>query len=513
MSQMQNSLEGRRRFGERDMTILEKSDQEQKALREFVSSHDRYSQGEKRALHFDSVVAFNKAWDVALNARGEFEANHAPESTARILLSSSATAYDILQHMDPILRLVKDFGAPYGGMAIGTISFLFTIRDRVAGLKFYWHIYNDDHELDHQLQSKIVHTYDSFISYCIVAIKYYTKGSLRRWTKALFGSPTLEARALEVQKAIVEVRYKGEELLNKNVDAMKEQLASQTRIIEQLRDEQRGNRLLKIKELLNLRGYSIRHESEPLQKYRGDLNVIMEYRWHELESMRGYRLEKFRNHPNFQTWQDSSHSCMLVLAGYNNESVYSDRECWLSSIALDMIESFRKSEESDPYAFYVLGRQEHNLLAPVLSRVILQLLTLNPQVLQNEKQYIELCAELEEYRGAVEVEKQSHNEQENGNTITKLLQKVALRVLNLFEQTRPIWIILDRVDQCKLGKKDDRKKLMKALVHLLEKAAVKVRVLVVVNGWDWRVDKVSDEFGQIHQESVIVHTEEQKTAS
>lgn len=269
---------------------------------------------------------------------------------------------------------------------------------------------------------------------------------------------------------------------------------------------------MKIKTLLNLKGYSIEQHSEPLQKYRGDLNHIAEYRWQGLESMRGSRLEKFRNHPKFQTWRDSSHSCMLVLAGYN-ESPYLDGECWLSSIALDMIENFRKSEESDPYAFYILGRQEHNLLVPVLSRIILQLLTLNPQVLQNEKQYAELHAELEEYQGAVEVEKQSNNEQEYGNTINTLLQKVALRVLNLFDQAGPVWIILDRVDRCKSGKNDQRKKLMKALVHLLEKAVVKVRVLVVVNGGDWKVDEVSDEFGQIHHESVIVHREEQNIAS
>jgi hypothetical protein len=33
------------------------------------------------------------------------------------------------------------------------------------------------------------------------------------------------------------------------------------------------------------------------------------------------------------------------------------------------------------------------------------------------------------------------------------------------------------------------------LVHLVERAKVKVRVLAVVNRFDWRVDKLGDELG------------------
>lgn len=52
------------------------------------------------------------------------------------------------------------------------------IRDRLAGFEVYRHIYNDNHELDRQLQYKIVRAYESFIGFCIVSTKYYTMGSL-----------------------------------------------------------------------------------------------------------------------------------------------------------------------------------------------------------------------------------------------------------------------------------------------------------------------------------------------
>lgn len=36
-------------------------------------------------------------------------------------------AHEILPHIDPIIQIVKAVGAPYGGMAIGTITFLLTV--------------------------------------------------------------------------------------------------------------------------------------------------------------------------------------------------------------------------------------------------------------------------------------------------------------------------------------------------------------------------------------------------
>ncbi|KAI0106667.1 hypothetical protein F4814DRAFT_428650 [Daldinia grandis] len=527
MSQEKGSSKGTRLFSKSDIAVLEKSDQKQKRLRDFVNSHDRFSEKEKHILQLDSVDAFSRIWANTLRASHE----HDVGPTAQRLQRFTDTAVVVLQHVNPILQLVKDFGAPYGGMAVGTILFLFTIarnrakmesdisdtisqiHDRVAGLRLYQHIYNDDHELDHQLQSKIVKAYEKFIDFCIVAIKYYSKGSMRRWAKVLWGSSTtLENSAHEVQQAIVSVRYMSEELLNKNVYALKEKLTCQREDIKKLREAQNSTRLIKIKKLIGLKEYSMEDEFEQLRKYQYEFNANLEYQWPHLEQMRGARLEEFKNHVDFQLWRDSLRSCMLVLTGYNNVSVYSTGRCWLSSIALDMIESFRKSEQGDPCAYYILEHQEHSIL-PVLSRIIVQLLMLNPQALGNDKQYEELRAEAEKYRTTPKAKPQSNSEHghEYSDTANVLLQKVALRVLNMCDRTKPVWIILDRVDNCKSGNVNHRKKLMKALVYLLENAAVKVRVLVVVNGYDWKADNERDEFGQSRHESIIVHTAEQST--
>jgi CTP:phosphocholine cytidylyltransferase-like protein len=49
-----------------------------------------------------------------------------------------------------------------------------------------------------------------------------------RWLKAMGGPTPFKAKASEIQKIIVEVRYMSEELLNKNVDNIKKLTISQS---------------------------------------------------------------------------------------------------------------------------------------------------------------------------------------------------------------------------------------------------------------------------------------------
>ncbi len=60
------------------------------------------------------------------------------------------------------------------------------IGDRLVGLKVYRHIYNEDHELDQELQSKTVLAYDSFISFSMEAIKYYSMGAKSEFSYLFF---------------------------------------------------------------------------------------------------------------------------------------------------------------------------------------------------------------------------------------------------------------------------------------------------------------------------------------
>lgn len=109
--------------------VVEKSDREQRRFHAFVGNHGEFSDKEKSTLQFDSAAAFESFWHTTTDAKRKFEASHEHGAgrVAQTVQNFAASAYDILHHMEPILDLVKDFGAPYGGMAIGTISFFFAV--------------------------------------------------------------------------------------------------------------------------------------------------------------------------------------------------------------------------------------------------------------------------------------------------------------------------------------------------------------------------------------------------
>ncbi|KAM0258111.1 hypothetical protein ACHAQJ_004016 [Trichoderma viride] len=532
MFQESHSSKVKKRFNDLDIAVIRKSDEEQKELHSFVSNRGQFSAEEKHALQIESVSEFEKYWNLTTDSKSKFEASHENgKGLARQKVQDFAvSAYNVLQQIAPIVQLVQNFGAPYGGIAIGTISFLFTIKlnhtskvaknrarmetsisdtllqisDRAAGLKVYQHIYNDNDELDQQLQSKIVQAYENFMSFCMEATRYYSKGGMTRWFKAIMGSSqSLEDRAAKAQKSIVDVRLMSEELLSKNVAKIKELNIRQLEENKVLQMGQDSGRLYKIQTLLSLKTYSRESEFEVLQKYQRDINAHLDQSWSSLELMRGPRLEAFEKDPKIQAWRYSQRSCMLVLAGYNYGLDASVGKCWLSPVALDMITTMKETRPGDPYAFYILGHRESDPFHHVLSCIIFQLLTPSHKALQNGAQYAELCAEIEEYQAA----KGETKARLNKGKPDLILQKVALRILKMLDQNKTVWIILDRVDQCKPDSKTKhRKNLMKSLVYLLENATVKIRILAVVNGHDWNVEEQSDEFGASDPSSVIVHT-------
>lgn len=174
-------------------------------------------------MNVQSREDFESFWKTTQGARAQYDAKRESGMgrAAKGMTNLAASAHDILQNISPILELVRDFGAPYGGMAIGTICFVFVVRfpatalfakdwlglrlsnveqvarnrarmeeqiattfsnikDRLPGIKVYQRIYADDHELDRELQTKIVEAYNNFVGFCMEAFEFYTRGGLRK---------------------------------------------------------------------------------------------------------------------------------------------------------------------------------------------------------------------------------------------------------------------------------------------------------------------------------------------
>lgn len=57
---------------------------------------------------------------------------------------------------------------------------LAAIGDRLSGLQLYKEIYNEEHELDQELQNKMVQAYNRFNAFCVIAVQFYSASGLRQ---------------------------------------------------------------------------------------------------------------------------------------------------------------------------------------------------------------------------------------------------------------------------------------------------------------------------------------------
>ncbi|RYO75236.1 hypothetical protein DL762_010104 [Monosporascus cannonballus] len=341
------------------------------------------------------------------------------------------------------------------------------IHDRLPGVNIYQHIYNENDELDQLLQSKIVDAYDSFIGFCIAALDFYACGGFRRMIRALKSHGDLDEQTSRVQKAVVDVRLVCEELLSKNVNAVKINLEEvKTLNIEQqhtiedlkhriteLQSDRDFDNLEKIRELLGLEAFS--HEAHLAQLNNHRRSVAAEFQrknWYS-EKTPDEQLCVVVSDPVYKEWLDSPHSRVLVLSGENY--VIGASHCWVSPVALGLIAKLMAGTTPgpDPCVFYLLG----------------------------------LCE--------------------------RTLEKIARRALNMFGAGKTVWIVLDRVDKCRAasgprGKSHRRssRALLETLVHLVERATARVKVLGVVNRADWHVEEQADELGEEQEGNVVIRT-------
>ncbi|CAG8959339.1 hypothetical protein HYFRA_00013109 [Hymenoscyphus fraxineus] len=481
---------------------------------------EKFTKSEQSALNVDSKEAFEIFWKGALsNKRGfDVKREHGRRRAGKKVTSLSSSAYDIIQNFGSLVNIIKDFGAPFGGMAIGTICFLLTIaknrtkmeiqindtllqiRDRLPGVKMYQQIYDDDTELGQHLQSKIVDAYDSFILFCVEASEFYSMRAINRWINSFGNNTDLDDKAMSVQNAIVDVRRVSEELLNRTVTEVK-------RINLELLEGRDQERLEKIRVDLRLEVYSPEAHQARLKRHKSDLEA--EFGSHyEFESPL-YKIVE--NDAKFQAWRSSKTSRLLLLSGRN--SVYDAPHCWVSPVAIDMIKFLTdpaSKKDSDFCVFYMFGLcDEDEPFTHVLAFFIHQLLYQNKRSLNHKNLFEELNADLNAY---VQDTAGKESRGPEGH-----LQAILLRVINSFEMGQTIWCILDRVDKCRTSDEKKlwrhRRALLKVLSHVVARTTSRLMVLAVINTRDWDVENfVSEIQGEQSREKVTLLTYDEDEA-
>ncbi|EXJ70040.1 uncharacterized protein A1O5_07113 [Cladophialophora psammophila CBS 110553] len=542
-SQVRTPSTTSKRFSEKDLKIIECSENEQTRFKQIVATSKNFSGTEKNAVNIKSAAEFYAFWEETVEARKNFEDGHEKGCGlwSKNYQSAASVARSFMKDFSPIVEVVKNFAAPYGGMAIGTISVLLAvaasknemetslasaiseINDRLPGLNLYRHIYNDNHELDIKLQGRIVAAYEIFIEFCIEATQYYKRSGFRRWFRAL-GSPSyLHEKVTETQKVILEIRRICDELLDKNIHLIKQLNLEQKATILRLEDE--VNQLLKaqdnhilneIQQHMNLSSFSSENHRKQLEQYRRALYDDDHLNAPFFEQMQGRRLQAFRACNEYQSWSNSKHSCLLILSGHNDSSIRYLDHCWLSPVAMTMITDLSNGDNKDRlYGYYVFSSRGESLYRAI-SVVLLQLLGEKSVVLRNKARCDELRAELSNLHQFEQVSQDrkvanNHNHHHETKKLSTF-ERVALRALDLFDESEQVQIILDRADRCcdLVKGVDHRKPLFKLLVKLVDVARCNLKVLAVVNGDQWDIEPRSDELGQRMEGRVIVHTAMQR---
>ncbi|UNI23974.1 hypothetical protein JDV02_009759 [Purpureocillium takamizusanense] len=533
-------MKGEKQCSPENLNKLEQSLSKQNRLRERVCKSRAYTDEERAALGVNSQDAFEQFWSSALTAKANFDAQH-EHGLGRVSKGATnlaSSAYGFLEYFRSMLEIITDFSAPYGSMAIGTLCFLFAvaknrtkmegeisatlqhIRDRLPSVQMYQHIYIYSGELGQQLQTKIVDAYNSFIDFCIAAVNFYSRHSFYRWIAALRGTGEVGTQAALVQDAMVQVRFLCEDLLNQNVNDVKDNLKEvktinieQQRHIHDLKEQlsvlqttHDFETLEKVRKLLRLEPFSAEAHLKQLDIHRSNVRDEFRKNWYPSETSDEESDAVLKN-PSYEEWRWSPSSQLLILSGKN----YSRHttHCWVSPVALDLAANFTASNDPNTAAcvFYLLGRRkEEDTYAHVMTFLTHQLLSVNKGPLQDKPQFDEMWSALNSYEAAVS------SPSGDRHKIREKLRDAALRALNMFGAGKTVWIILDRVDQCRPephlitprnypGR--DSRALLAALVYLVEQATVTVKVLTVVNRLDWAVEEQLDEFGRSKEGSMV----------
>ena len=260
------------------------------------------------------------------------------------------------------------------------------------------------------------------------------------------------------------------------------------------------NCLNEVQRLLNLDEFSEEEHRRKWEKHSQAVDTDDDLNTETLQQMRGQELDSFRACEDYRFWRNSEHSCLLILSGYNNISILGVHQCWLSPIASALVKDFGQQEIRPLYAYFALA-QNGKLVYDVVPVILLQLLRQKSGALRDEQRHAELRTQLRKFH---------QRGMDEGDRVSAM-ERVALRVIDFFDESEILYIIVDRADRCRDPKTvDHRKALLRIFIKMVEVARCKLKILTVTDGYSWCVENYRDELGAKMKDRIIIHTAEQE---
>ncbi|CAI6341352.1 unnamed protein product [Periconia digitata] len=515
---------------EKNRKQVQECENQQQQIRDLVNNKRKFTDNERGALNITTIEAFQSYWDTTLNEKMQFDKSR-EKGVARAgkkVTNGLASAQEIVENFNPLMEIVKSLGAPFGGMALGTLCFvlviaknrvkredlinstLLDIQNRLPGFRMYQNMHMGNTELEYELQSTIVGAYKTFIDFSLEVSRFYSQKGITRWLKVFSNTGKIEITASAVGNAILDVRRICDELVDQNIHEIKIQNEVLIRIgeehmktINELLERQYTEKLDRLRIALRMDRYSAEDlQDQLITRTKG---VAREY-----EASKA--LESVERSGAFRSWLLSHTSQMFVLSGRNDRHA---THCWLSPVALKLIADKTAPEAAQNAAniciFEILNlRNEKNTFEHITRSLIYRLLLNSKHGLAEEGKVEKLDKEMEMYT------RLAANPKVAVYQIQETLSKIMVQSLTLFDPGTTVWIILDRADQCRTSREKEssgtrnqqQKALLRTLVHAVEGSSIVLKILVVVNATDWDVQKHANDLRQKKEDSVVIETYE-----
>lgn len=294
---------------------------------------------------------------------------------------------------------------------------------------------------------------------------------------------------------VMAIRLRCEELLNRNIAAIKQQNEGNNQVNHSMQaniwlwhtELQRDNNtshLIEIRTLLGLTSWTAEAHQEALKEYKLRLNRERAEETNYEQLSLG---SKLRRDPVIAEWETSGQSRLLLLVGVNNENIaQGKRYNWVSGFALELADSFASVPTSAaPVAVHVfdpIDRLHPQSIHTALPIVLLQLLRHRQR---------ELGVKFAEHREAIMAAvykfsalETSENEDDEDEDKVNALKDLAVKVVSLYERTATVYIVMDRVDICR---DQDHYELIRTLATIMQQAQCVVKVLLVADALGWEV--------------------------
>ncbi|KAF4624369.1 hypothetical protein G7Y89_g13804 [Cudoniella acicularis] len=400
-----------------------------------------------------------------------------------------------MKDWEPLIDIIKGFGGVYGDMAVGTITVVFviaknkntaegylssalaSIKDRMIGFALYGDIYKKKDLLEDDLRSKIISAYSLFVELSIQATKYYKGGGTWRWLRTI-GRPTkFKSMATNIQKSIVAIRLRSEELLSRNVDEIKQDNKRLRGQVEELLESDDNKNMAEVNRLWK-NGELPAEPNDDLITLRNVLNEELGANFDQFRPGDKKR-QKFEASTEHEEWRTPKNSRILILVGHSEESiVVRQYRCWLSSIVLDHIE--KRRTDGDIYACYLFEVRRETPMHDAMTSLLFQLLRFKKQALR----------------------KHINSFRPEDTKEFDALEETSRRVIKFFEPSETVYIMLDRVDKCR---EEERTSLLNILGRMVTEALCTLKILIVISGSDWtinlnEVDKKYRDLFKIYEE-------------